>query len=108
MDWVKIAASFKGEEMSDLTVKEIADIMNDDIPIRTVSDKFAEAVHLILESEMNEVLYQINSPYYTAGVIVSNGIIIDSAPILKWTRGKSEIYCFDYFKRKGFKFLRVT
>jgi len=38
---------------------------------------------------MNSELYQVTTSYACAGIVVSNGIVIDSAPIYTWMRGKS-------------------
>jgi len=35
------------------------------------------------------MLYQIDLPHMCAGIIINNDIIIEAAPILKWTIGKS-------------------
>ena len=35
------------------------------------------------------MLYRIVTPYFVAGVIVRNGKIVEAAPILNWSRGRS-------------------
>jgi hypothetical protein len=39
-------------------------------------------------------LYQITSSYFCAGIIVNDGVIVQAAPILKWSIG----HTFEYFR----------
>ena len=46
-------------------------------------------VCLIKIEELKEILVRITNNYMCAGCVASpSGMIFDSAPILKWTRGK--------------------
>ena len=49
------------------------------------------------------MLYAINSKYFSAGLIVDNGVVSDAAPIIKWMRGKSMDYVIEYCGKKGWK-----
>lgn len=47
-------------------------------------------------------LYQLTSKYACAGVEVDeNHVIVKTAPIYKWMRGKKARYCIDYLKERG-------
>ncbi len=55
------------------------------------------------------MLIRITAPHYVAGIIVSkNDIIINAAPILKWTIGKRWGKVAAYFDRKGFHYKIVS
>jgi hypothetical protein len=51
---------------------------------------------------MSEDIYRIIAPHFVAALIVDHdsNIIIRSAPILAWARGKSFKSTEDYFNRK--------
>lgn len=51
----------------------------------------------------SEVLYQVTSLYYCAGLIFRNGLCRQAAPILHWAIGKTEDYLLKYFRDKGFE-----
>jgi hypothetical protein len=37
----------------------------------------------------DELIFQISTPYFCAGIVLKDDICIDAAPILKWAIGKS-------------------
>lgn len=49
------------------------------------------------------ILYQVKAPHFCAGLIVDETRVIDAAPILRWSMGKTRKYLKDYFERKGWK-----
>lgn len=48
---------------------------------------------------------RVEAQHYVAcfGVDLETGKVIDAAPILHWTIGKTKREVMDYFKRKGFR-----
>lgn len=45
--------------------------------------------------------YRILAPHFTAGIEVSGDVVLQAAPILGWTVGKSFISFRDYAKARG-------
>lgn len=45
--------------------------------------------------------YQIQSPYFCAGVVVSHDFVLQAAPIIRWAIGKSFIEVRDYCRMRG-------
>lgn len=58
-------------------------------------------------SDAGEVLFSINAPHFNCGIIVSDGVVIRAAPILKWAVGKRWSEVQDYFNRKKYGVTRV-
>jgi hypothetical protein len=58
---------------------------------------------------VTERLFQIESPYYSAGIVFSleTRRCIDAAPIIFWMVGKKFESIKDYCKYKGFKMGKV-
>lgn len=52
-------------------------------------------------------LIQIDAPHFCAGLIVKKGVVIEAAPILRWTIGKQEDSVRKYVYSKGWKAWRV-
>jgi hypothetical protein len=50
------------------------------------------------------MLIWINAPYMCAGVVTRNKIIVNAAPILRWSIGKSSKQFLSWVTRKGFKY----
>lgn len=51
---------------------------------------------------MAEDVYRIVAPHFVAALVVdSNMVIVKSAPILSWARGKSLHTVQDYFEKKS-------
>lgn len=48
-------------------------------------------------------LYQVITPHFVAGVTVSAGVIVTTAPILNYTMGWTIEYLFGYCRRKSWK-----
>lgn len=53
-------------------------------------------------------LIQVTAPHFCAGIVIKDGRCVDAAPILKWAIGKDWGYLTSYFRRKGWRFERVT
>lgn len=47
-----------------------------------------------------EKLYQIQAPHFTAGLVTRDGVVTDTAPILRWALGKKEVGVLSYCRRK--------
>jgi hypothetical protein len=54
-------------------------------------------------SPRRHALLQITAPHYCAGIVIGDGMIIDAAPILRWTIGKRLWDVQQYFFRKKFE-----
>lgn len=53
-------------------------------------------------------LYWIRAPHYTAGVLVNEkGIIVDTAPILRWAFGKQIVPTIAYWRKRGFDVRKI-
>ena len=50
----------------------------------------------------------VSLDYATFGVCVEHGVIVDAAPIARWTIGKPERHVADYYRRRGARFERLT
>lgn len=49
------------------------------------------------------MLIAVDAPHFYAGIVLQDDIVIEAAPILKWTIGKRRDYLRNYFMRKGWK-----
>jgi hypothetical protein len=49
------------------------------------------------------MLYYIDTGYACFGLVAENGIVIDAAPIARWTLTKKIDYVIMYYKKKGAK-----
>lgn len=47
--------------------------------------------------------WQVTLPYATFGIVVADGQVIDSAPIARWTVGRSWADVAAYFRRRQAK-----
>jgi len=45
--------------------------------------------------------YWINCKHFCCSADVENGIVIDSAPIIKWGKGKKVMDVIDFYRKKG-------
>lgn len=54
-----------------------------------------------------EQLYWIDVGYACFGIIEKDGIVIETAPISKWAKGKDIDYVINYYKRKRAKVIKV-
>jgi hypothetical protein len=52
---------------------------------------------------MKRLLYYISLHYATFGLIVEKGIVIEAAPIAKWTLDKQIDVVTKYYEKKGAK-----
>jgi len=50
-----------------------------------------------------EKIYQISAKYFTAGIVVTDDIVVKAAPILKWMVGKDIAHVKSYCKHKKYK-----
>lgn len=51
--------------------------------------------------------YQIHAPHFCAGIIVSGDTVLQAAPILHWTVGRSFERTRSYFEQKGWRIVPV-
>ena len=47
------------------------------------------------------------APYFAAFCKVQGGKVVDAAPILRWTLGKSAKYVFHWFSNREFKWHKL-
>lgn len=47
------------------------------------------------------MLVAVSAPHFYAGIVLKDGVVIEAAPILKWTVGKRREWLGGYFIRKG-------
>lgn len=52
-------------------------------------------------------MYRVEAPHYVAGFEEHEGVITESAPILRWSIGKPLSQTLAYFKRKGFNVTKL-
>ena len=50
----------------------------------------------------------VSLPWATFGIAVNDGVVVDAAPIARWTVGKPERVVADYYRRKGAVFVRLS
>lgn len=53
------------------------------------------------------MLVQVRAPHFTAGIILENGKVVEAAPILRWTLGKTHEWLREYFIKKEWKAVQV-
>lgn len=56
---------------------------------------------------MTTTLWQIQAPHMTAGFIAENNLIVEAAPIIRWTVGKTVLGVKEYALRKRWKLIQV-
>ena len=49
-------------------------------------------------------MLRISAPHFVAGVIIENGVVTEAAPILYWTRGKTDTFVKNYCEKKNWKY----
>ncbi len=49
------------------------------------------------------MLVAVDAPHFYAGVVLTDGVVTEAAPILRWAMGKKRGWLSDYFRRKGWK-----
>jgi len=54
------------------------------------------------------MLVQVTTPHYCAGFVVEGGVVVRSAPILAWTRGKSLRQVLFVLRKRGAHMLEVS
>jgi len=57
---------------------------------------------------MNEILIRIFAPYFVAGIICRNRLVVVTAPILKYMMNWSMVKVVAYCKEKGWSFQYLT
>jgi hypothetical protein len=50
-----------------------------------------------------EILVAVDAPHFYAGIVLRDDVVIDAAPILRWTLGKRREMLRDYFAQKGWR-----
>jgi len=49
------------------------------------------------------MLVQVTAPHFVAGIVLVDEVVVEAAPILRWTIGKDRAFLSAYFRRKGWK-----
>lgn len=49
---------------------------------------------------MADTLYQIKVSYACFGIVAKNGVVVEAAPIAKWTVGKDIQYVLNYYRTR--------
>ena len=55
----------------------------------------------------DNLFMRIVAPYFVAGVIVEESVVIKAAPIVGWMIGKNWGYCKFWAQKKGFQVERI-
>jgi len=55
-----------------------------------------------------EKLFSISTDYFVAGILVKNKVIVKTAPILNWAKGKTLSQLEDWLKTKNGKIQRCN
>lgn len=50
-----------------------------------------------------KTLYSVDAPHFNAGLVVEREVVLEAAPILKWSIGKPVAEVFRFFAAKGWK-----
>lgn len=54
-------------------------------------------------ARQNERLIEINAPHFYCGLVARDGVVVTTAPIVAWMKGKSVREVTAYCKRKGWR-----
>lgn len=46
----------------------------------------------------------VSLPHATFAIVVADGLVVDAAPIARWTIGRDERDVAEYFRRRGAEF----
>ena len=60
------------------------------------------------EREMTVIVYQITAPYFTAGLVLIQGIVTDAAPIIRYMLGWQEARMKRYVAHKSWEIEETT
>ncbi len=52
---------------------------------------------------MKNILVRVVAPHFVAGMLMTDNIVTEAAPILKWALGKHRDDLRQYFLRKGWE-----
>lgn len=53
------------------------------------------------------MLVAVDAPHFYAGIILEKHVVVEAAPILRWTIGRRRDWLREYFKKKGWKAIVV-
>lgn len=56
----------------------------------------------------SERLWQVTTHVFCAGIVTHDDVVIDAAPILRWSIGKTRDELRAYFSRKGWRVAFVS
>lgn len=63
----------------------------------------------VMADRMGRMLVIVDAPHFYAGMVIGrrepmgNVVVLEAAPILRWSMGKSWLTVVGYFDRKGWK-----
>lgn len=49
------------------------------------------------------MLVRVVAPHFVAGLVFDGDVVVRTAPILNWAKGKRRDWLRDYFQQKGWK-----
>ena len=52
-------------------------------------------------AELEDILYRVQCPYFTAGLVLRMGLVYDAAPILRYMLGWPLAQAEEYVRRRG-------
>jgi hypothetical protein len=55
-----------------------------------------------------DILFQIDAPHFCAGAVMSEGKVIEIAPIIRYMKGWSESKIQSYCKKKNWKYSEMV
>lgn len=59
--------------------------------------------------KLGQALWGITAPYFCCGLIVGrNGVVLEAAPIIRWTEGKRLWEVRKWCRRKGFDLYEIS
>ncbi len=59
-------------------------------------------------SSSSEILVQVTAPHFCATLVMLDDVVIEAAPILRWTIGKRRRFLRRMFERKGWRAVVLT
>ncbi len=59
-------------------------------------------------SEDGTTLYSVTAPHFVAGLVTARGVVVDAAPILRWSIGKKTRELNLYLKKKKWKITEIS
>ena len=75
---------------------------------RTALDPETRETLFVNNHPVDGDLYQLDSGYYCAGIVIAEGRVVRAAPILKWTVGKEPVWLVEWCRNRSITIRHVA